>query len=228
MQTQAGSTALVSVPCSAATQSPTSPVRAEMQSRFRCYRNPRSHGKPNGFAKVRPSPVQSSGQRPACLSLRGVRSGASQGWGGGKLTTLFPAIQPPPLRPPRRVGTRQVRARTLQLVGLGVHGPRPWRAKVWGWQEMGVVFFTPHTPKDRPPGTWGCKPLGPSPASVRGVACAWRDWQQGAGRSPLGQSPAMPGASQGTARKRGDPPGPQGGRVLALARAGSTPPLTPF
>ncbi len=39
-----------------------------------------------------------------------------------------------PLLPPRRVSKGQVRARALQLVGLGARGPRPWRAEVWGWQ----------------------------------------------------------------------------------------------
>ncbi len=43
----------------------------------------------------RPNPLSGSDQRVSPPSLHGVQPSASRGWGGGKLTTLFPAIQPP-------------------------------------------------------------------------------------------------------------------------------------
>ena len=91
----------------------------------------RPHGKPNGFAKVRPS---------SCRSAGGRWPVARQGPGGRSLVlgrvkvnnpiSCHPTSSPPSFAP-GRVGSGQARACRSRLVGVGARGPRSWEGDVW-------------------------------------------------------------------------------------------------
>ncbi len=107
---------------------------------------PGLHGPPGGSQGALRAKSTPAGRRKAEKRQRRPCQVEAR-WGAGKYTNAISRHPTSPLRPPRRVGSGQVRARTLQLVGLAARGPGPWRAEVWGWQEMGVVFFTPSEPR---------------------------------------------------------------------------------